>query len=81
MTKEELQTIGRALYGSQWQTELARNIVNLDGAALDHRRVRQWACGARPVPDWVLSELKKLGEKRLKELEELKKRFLIDELQ
>ena len=43
MTKDQLHTVGRALYGSQWQTELARNIVNLDGVPLDCRRVRQWA--------------------------------------
>ena len=46
MTRDQLHTIGRTLYGSTWQTELARNIVNLDGKELDHRRVKQWACGA-----------------------------------
>lgn len=71
MTREQLTQIGRTLYGPTWQTELARNIVNLDGKELDHRRVRQWACGARPVPDWVLPKLKELAEKRLYELEQL----------
>jgi len=71
MTKDQLHAIGRALYGSQWQTDLARNIVNLDGAAIDHRRVRQWACGARPVPDWVLPELKALAQKRMQEISEI----------
>ena len=78
ITKEQLHTIGRALYGTHWQTQMANAITNLNGDALDVRRVQQWACGARPVPDWILPELKKLGEKRLKELEELKKRFLVD---
>ena len=71
MTRDQLQAIGRTLYGSTWQTELARNIVNLDGEELDKRRVQQWACGARPVPDWLLPELKKLAEKKLDELEKL----------
>ena len=63
MTKEELHTIGRALYGLKWQEELARRIINLDGVELDSRRVRQWACGARPVPAWLLPELKALVQK------------------
>ena len=71
MTRDQLQAIGRTLYGLTWQTELARNIVNLDGVELDKRRVQQWACGARPVPDWLLPELKKLAAKKLDELEKL----------
>jgi hypothetical protein len=71
MTKDQLHTIGRALYGSQWQTEIAKNIINLDGVPLDCRRVRQWACGARPVPDWLLPELKVLAQKRMQEIIEI----------
>ena len=71
MTHDQLHTIGRTLYGSTWQTELARNIVNLDGKELDHRRVKQWACGARPIPEWILPKLKELAEKRLLQLEAL----------
>lgn len=71
MTSDQLHAIGRTLYGSTWQTELARNIVNLDGKPLDYRRVKQWACGARPVPDWLLPELKKLAAKKLDEMKKL----------
>ena len=71
MTRDQLQAIGRTLYGSTWQTELARNIVNLDGVELDKRRVQQWACGARPVPEWLLPELKKLAAKKLEEMKKL----------
>lgn len=71
MTRDQLHTIGRTLYGSTWQTELSRNIVNLDGKELDHRRVKQWACGARPIPEWILPKLKELAEKRLLQLEAL----------
>ena len=42
-----------------------------DTEELDKRRVQQWACGARPVPDWLLPELKKLAAKKLDELEKL----------
>ena len=76
MTKHQLYAIGRTLYGSQWQTELARNIVNLDGKELDHRRVRQWACGVRPVPDWLLPELKVLAQKRMQEIIEINYKLL-----
>ena len=71
MTRDQLHAISRTMYGSTWQTELARNIVNLDGEELDKRRVQQWACGARPVPNWLLPELKKLAARKLDELEKL----------
>ena len=73
MTRDQLHAIGRTLYGLTWQTELARNIVNLDGVELDKRRVQQWACGARPVPDWLLPELKTLAQKRMQEIEQINK--------
>lgn len=76
MTREQLHEIGRALYGSQWQTEIAKNIINLDGVQLDCRRVRQWACGARPVPDWLLPELKVLAQKRMQEIMEINYKLL-----
>jgi len=76
MTKDQLHTIGRALYGSQWQTEIAKNIINLDGVPLDCRRVRQWACGARPVPGWLLPELKVLAQKRMQEIIEINYKLL-----
>jgi len=77
MTKEQLHKIGHALYGSQWQTELAKNIINLDGLELDKRRVQQWACGARPVPSWILPKLKELAEKRTQEIEKINKDLLV----
>lgn len=76
MTKDELRTIGHALYGTHWQTQMANAITNLNGDALDVRRVQQWACGARPVPDWILPELKILAQKRMQEILELNKILL-----
>lgn len=76
MTKEQFIEIGRTLYGSKWQEELAKHIINLDGVLLDSRRVRQWACGARPVPIWILPELKKLAQKRKEDILEINKILL-----
>lgn len=76
MTKEELHTIGRALYGTHWQTQIANAITNLNGDALDVRRVQQWACGARPVPNWLLPELKVLAQKRMQDILEINKILL-----
>jgi len=76
MTKDQLHTIGRALYGTHWQTQIANAITNLNGDALDVRRVQQWACGARPAPDWLLPVLKILAQKRMQEILELNKILL-----
>lgn len=76
MTKDELRTIGHALYGTHWQTQMANAITNLNGDALDVRRVQQWACGARLVPDWILPELKVLAQKRMQDILELNKILL-----
>jgi len=76
MTKAQLRTIGRALYGTHWQTQIANAITNLNGDALDVRRVQQWACGARPVPNWLLPELKTLAQKRMQDILELNKILL-----
>jgi len=37
--------VGRALYGSRWQTELARELGYKDG-----RQIRQWISRQRPYP-------------------------------
>lgn len=52
MTKEQLTEIGQALYGTQWQSDLARALN------IDSRRVRQWLNDERPLPDWLGGELK-----------------------
>ncbi|WP_228129892.1 helix-turn-helix domain-containing protein, partial [Acinetobacter baumannii] len=42
MTPEELRQAGEILYGTHWQSELARAID------VDPRRVRQWITRERP---------------------------------
>lgn len=54
MTKEQLITIGQALYGTQWQSNLARALN------IDSRRVRQWLNDERPLPDWLSGEIKNI---------------------
>jgi hypothetical protein len=76
MTKDQLHAIGRALYGTHWQTQIANAITNLNSDALDVRRVQQWACGARPVPVWLLPELKTLAQKRMQEIQEVNEDLL-----
>lgn len=54
MNKETLTAIGQVLYGTQWQSDLARALN------IDSRRIRQWLNNERPIPDWLNKELKRL---------------------
>jgi len=47
MTKEELQHRAAALYGTDWQTPLARRVC------VDARTVRRWKAGDREIPAWL----------------------------
>lgn len=60
---ERLRRYGEALYGSRWQTELAR-ALKLSSS----RRVRQWLSGERGIPAGVWSDLDALVRKRRAEL-------------
>ncbi len=59
MTKDQLSTIGTALYGTQWQSDLARALD------IDSRRVRQWLNDERPLPDWLDGELNQLLQDKI----------------
>ncbi|OOS03287.1 hypothetical protein SAMN02745664_12328 [Moraxella cuniculi DSM 21768] len=54
MSKDKLTAIGQALYGTQWQSDLARALN------IDSRRVRQWLNDERGLPDWLEGELNRL---------------------
>lgn len=54
MTKDTLIQIGQVLYGTQWQSDMARALN------IDSRRIRQWLACERPLPDWLDDELKML---------------------
>ncbi|ATI40423.1 transcriptional regulator [Acinetobacter baumannii] len=64
MTPEELRQAGEILYGTHWQSELARAI------GVDPRRVRQSINGERPIPTSLRSEIiLLLKEKSIKSVE------------
>lgn len=46
-----LETIGHALYGSMWQSAMARSLKVSD------RTVRRWHAGEYNIPEGVWSEL------------------------
>lgn len=48
---ELLSTAGEALFGSNWKSELARDI------GVNDRSVRQWAAGERTIPSGVIRGL------------------------
>lgn len=51
MSPELLHSIGNALYGPRWQSELARDL------GVSDRTVRRWSAGEHQVPDGVWDEL------------------------
>lgn len=69
MNKETLTTIGQSLYGTQWQSDLARALN------IDSRRIRQWLNDERPFPEWLNDELKALLLKNIKECQECLERL------
>lgn len=53
MTPEELREIGERLFGSRWQTKLARSLENGDGTHVNPRTVRRWLSGESHIPAGV----------------------------
>lgn len=60
----DLPRIGAALYGSRWQSELARAL------GVNNRLVRHWTDGTRPQPADLPQRLAALAERRVKEIQE-----------
>lgn len=65
LTATQLTAIGVALYGTQWQSDLARALN------VDSRRVRQWLNNERPIPEWLSSELNTLLIKNIDDCKHL----------
>lgn len=59
----DITTIGEALYGSRWTSELARAI------GVSDRYVRMLASGERPMTDALRDELLALSVRRVGEIE------------
>lgn len=55
MTPADLRRAGETLYGSRWQTELARALGMEHGA-----RVREWIAGKRSIPPRIAGEIAEL---------------------
>lgn len=65
MSSRLLKRCGEALYGSRWQSEMARDLKVSD------RTVRRWVDGSSDVPDGVYLELLGLCNERAAELDDL----------
>lgn len=59
MTPDLLREAGEALFGAQWQSELARG---LDVAV---RTVQRWASGASAMPTGLPNDIRALGDERI----------------
>ncbi len=58
MTADLLRRAGEALWGSRWQTEMARALD------ISERTVRRWASGDYPPPPGVWSDLAGIAGER-----------------
>lgn len=66
ITIELLTQIGEALYGTQWQTDLARAL-----GLKDPRSIRYWVSGNRPIPKNLAPELIALLKSNEKDIQHL----------
>lgn len=64
-----LARLSSLLLGDRWQVPLSRLL------SVDERLVRRWASGERPVPKWVIGEVRRLLERRLEEIQSTLKRL------
>lgn len=64
-----LTTVGEALYGPRWQTDLSRDI------GVSDRSMRRWAAGTDAVPSGVWHDVSRLLENRVADLERLNYRL------
>lgn len=60
---------GEALYGSQWQSPIARDLNVAD------RTVRRWIAGESPIPDGISEDVKNLVTSRITVLSRVMDRF------
>lgn len=65
MTPDKLSKAGSALYGSRWQSEMAREL------GVSDRTVRRWVSGDSPVPDTAYDALRRLVAERVALLRKL----------
>ena len=61
-----LRAAGEALYGSRWQSDLARDL------GVSDRTMRRWAAGSDAMPPGVALDLLPLCDERIAALEAIK---------
>lgn len=66
----ELRKVGEALFGNQWQTDLARAL-----GLSSPRRVRQWLAGDRSIPVGIWDDLCTLLQQRKQTIESVLAEF------
>lgn len=64
MTPEQLENIGKALYGSGYKIQLAEFL------GVDRRRINHWLDGDRPIPAGITKELLANAKSRENEVRE-----------
>ncbi|HDL4388822.1 TPA: hypothetical protein PW898_001709, partial [Mannheimia haemolytica] len=69
-TSKELSIIGESLYGTQWQSNLARDL-----RLSDARRVREWVAGERKIPFGVWADLTELVKAKKANLSSILKKL------
>ena len=67
MTRDQLTTVGEALYGLRWQAALSRDL----NVAL--RTVQRWDAGERGIPGTLSDDLRALLEQRRIDIDDLLK--------
>ncbi|HDL3115325.1 TPA: hypothetical protein PW719_002724 [Mannheimia haemolytica] len=72
-TSKELSIIGESLYGTQWQSNLARDL-----RLSDARSVREWVAGERKIPFGVWADLTELVKAKKANLSSILKKLTID---
>lgn len=60
MTREDLETFGRAIYGPQWVTPLARDLRAMTGGP-SNRTMQRWAAGTHAIPAALVTDLDALA--------------------
>jgi len=72
-TIDDLKTIGQALYGERWQTDLS-NALGLS----DARRIRQWLAGERSIPFGIWQDLAAILKTKQMQMSEILNSITID---
>lgn len=72
--KSEVEIIGTALFGKSWMSQVAENLIGTDGNPLTRQAIQNWHRSDR-LPQWAKSELKKVAQKRLSEIQAINDTF------